>query len=131
MEGAPMKYLFVAFGLFEILAGVGMLTATVESLAEQTGDPNFSASAVLPVHAFGAAILSLGIIAVLGFFVREKMAVIALCVGFALYNSLAAFLLLTAGPGSMDTLTPGLIHSAFGVIFVGGLIYTARQSPAA
>lgn len=119
-----MKYLrftFILFALFELLAATSMFRATPESINLRFGGDFMTPEGMHYVFGFGAAILSLAIAAIFGFFTKDRTARIGLCLAFICYNLLAGYgcykdLVIT------ETYRTGVIvHSVLLVLFVAML----------
>ncbi len=84
-----LKFSFVAFGLFEILAAFSVKTSFID-LQPISTDP-VVLETLHYANGFVNAIFSIGVIALFGPFIKERMGLLAFCIGFALYNALAAY----------------------------------------
>ena len=116
-----MKYLrftFLLFVFFELLGAIRAFNSTPESIDTRFGGAYMTPESMQFVFLFGAAILSLAIAAVFGFFTKDRTAQIGLCLAFICYNALAAYACYK-GLTITETYRVGLtIHSVLLVLFV-------------
>src|SRR5581483_1808093 len=122
-EGAMLRWLMIVSGSFEALFGLFALLATVALVAGL--GVGADASAVFLARILGAATLGLGVAAILA---RNELASaggVAAAYGLALYNVIAACLILwttaTTGLGGTALWGAGLVHAVFAVLFVYAL----------
>jgi len=123
-----MKYLrftFLLFAFFELLGAIRTFNSTPDSINARFGGEYITPESMHFVFLFGAAILSLAIASVFGFFTKDRTARIGLCLAFICYNAFAAYacykgLIIT------ETFRVGLtVHSVLLVLFmftIGDLI---------
>jgi len=123
-----MKYLrftFLLFAFFELLGAIRAFNSTPDSINARFGGEYMTPESMHFVFLFGAAILSLAIAAVYGFFTRDRTAQIGLCLSFICYNAFAAYACYR-GLVITDSFQLGLsVHSVLMVLFMftlGGLL---------
>ncbi len=116
-----MKFIFLTFGLFELMMGYGQLSTNASELDLGQAGYQF-------VQAFGLAITVIGIISVFGVVIKEKIAKIALSTGFFIYNTVTAYGCLVVLSASGDFVLPGIIHTLFATAFGINLIRLIRAS---
>ena len=116
-----MKYLrftFLLFAFFEILGAIRSFNSTPDSINARFGGAHITPESMHFVFLFGAAILSLGIASIFGFFTKDRTALIGLSLAFICYNAFAAYgcyksLVIT------ETFKLGLtVHSVLLVLFM-------------
>jgi len=116
-----MKYLrftFLLFAFFEVLGAIRTFNSTPDSINARFGGEFMTPESMHFVFLFGAAILSLGIASIFGFFTKDRTARIGLCLAFICYNGFAAYgcyksLAIT------ETFKLGLtVHSVLLVLFI-------------
>jgi len=123
-----MKYLrftFLLFAFFELLGAIRSFSSTPTSVNARFGGEFMSPESMHFVFLFGAALLSITIAAVFGFFTKDRMAQIGLSLAFICYNALAAFACFK-GLAMTESFRVGLtIHSVLLLLFMllfGGLV---------
>jgi hypothetical protein len=125
-----LKVLMILSGGFEALFGLSALLAT-HMLIEALGT-GADASSIFFARVLGAATLGLGIAALLARNELDSAAGLAAAYGLALYNVVAAALILwSAAAGTLSGAAlwgAGLFHAAMGALFVYALL-THRVSP--
>lgn len=122
-----MKYLrftFLLFAFFELLGAIRAFNSTPDSINTRFGGEYMTPESMHFVFLFGAAIFSLGIASIFGFFTKDRTAQIGLCIAFICYNALAAYGCYK-GLAITETYQVGLtVHSVLLVLFMftlGGL----------
>lgn len=113
-----LKYVYLLFAALELLGGILMRKATADTLAERFGGRFIEPEAMGIYTGFSNALITLAIISVFGFFLKERIAKIGLSVGFAFYNTMAAINCFGAIIARESYQIPGILHSIFGVLFV-------------
>jgi hypothetical protein len=118
-----LRWLMILSGGFEALFGLSALLATGPLVAGLgVGD---DASTVFLARVLGAATLGLGIAALLARNELHSAGGLAAAYGLALYNVLAACVVLgttaMTGLGGTSLWGAGLVHALFGVLFVYAL----------
>ncbi len=89
-----MKYLrftFLLFAFFELLGAFRAFNSTPASINARFGGTYITPESMHFVFLFGAAILSLAIASIFGFFTKDRIARIGLCLAFICYNAFAAY----------------------------------------
>jgi len=116
-----MKYLrftFLLFAFFELLGAIRAFNSTPASINTRFGGEFMSPESMHFVFLFGAAILSLAIAAIFGFFTKDRTARIGLCLAFICYNAFAAFACYK-GLTITETFKLGLtVHSVLLLLFM-------------
>ena len=113
-----IRILFILFGLFELYAAYGYLTATPASLMARLDGLTIDDTAMGFATGFGAAIATMGAISLFGAFVRERIARIGMIVPFIAYNALAAVGCFTSDIARETYFVAGVIHSVFTALFL-------------
>jgi hypothetical protein len=118
-----LRYLMILSGGFEALFGISALLAT-SMLMQALGTGGDTAS-VFFARVLGAATLGLGIAAVLARNDLDSAGGLAAAYGLALYNVIAAVLIIWAiaagSLGGAALVGAGLFHAAMAVLFVYAL----------
>ena len=119
------RFTFLLFALFELLGAIRAFNSTPESINARFGGTYMTPESMHYVFLFGAAILSLAIASVFGFFTNDRTARIGLCLAFICYNAAAAYACYK-GLAITTTFQLGLtVHSVLLVLFLvtfGGLL---------
>lgn len=122
-----MKYLrftFLLFAFFELLGAIRFFNSTPASINARFGGEFMTPESMHFVFLFGAALLSIAIAAVFGFFTKDRTARIGLSLAFICYNGFAAYACYK-GLALTESFQLGLtIHSVLLVLFMmmlGGL----------
>lgn len=123
-----MKYLrftFLLFAFFELLGAIRSFNSTPDSINARFGGEFMTPESMHFVFLFGAALLSIAIVAIFGFFTKDRIARIGLSLAFICYNAFAAFFCYK-GLVITETFRIGLtIHSVLLLLFMlllGGLL---------
>lgn len=122
-----MKYLrftFLLFAFFELLGAIRAFSSTPDSINARFGGEYMTPESMHFVFLFGAAILSLAIAAVFGFFTKDRTAQIGLCLAFICYNAFAAYACYRGLAITMSFQLGLTVHSVLLVFFMltlGGL----------
>jgi len=121
-----LRLLMIVSGTLEALFGLSALIASDMLIAALGAEPN--AFAVFLARILGAATLGLGAAALLARNELNSKGGLAAAYGLALYNVLAACLILwtAAVIGGAALWSTGLIHAVIGVLFVYALARPAR-----
>jgi len=124
-----LRILMIVSGGFEAVFGASAIVAPdmlIDALGTEAG-----ASAVFFARILGAATLALGIAALLARNALATQGGLAAAYGLALYNVLAAGLILwtaaMAGLGGAALWGAGLFHAAMGALFVFALMASPRS----
>jgi hypothetical protein len=124
-----LRILMIVSGGFEAVFGASAIVAPdmlIDALGTEAG-----ASAVFFARILGAATLALGIAALLARNALATQGGLAAAYGLALYNVLAAGLILwtaaIAGLGGAALWGAGLFHAAMGALFVFALMASPRS----
>jgi len=119
-----LKLLMIVSGAFEALFGLSVLAAPDMLIGSLGSEPNVSS--VFLARILGAATLGLGAAALLARNALDSKGGLAAAYGLALYNVLAACLILwtAASIGGAALWSTGLIHTAIGALFVVALART-------
>lgn len=116
-----MKYLrftFLLFAFFELLGAIRAFNSTPASINARFGGAFMTPESMHFVFLFGAAILSLAVASVFGFFTKDRTARIGLSFAFICYNAFAAYACYQ-GLNMTESFRVGLIvHSVLLVLFV-------------
>ena len=121
-----LRLLMIVSGAFEALFGLSVLIAPDMLIGSLGTEPNVSS--VFLARILGAATLGLGAAALLARNELNSKGGLAAAYGLALYNVLAACLILwtAAVIGGAALWGTGLIHAVIGVLFVYALARPAR-----
>lgn len=128
-----MKYLrftFLLFAFFELLGAIRAFNSTPASVNARFGGTFMTPESMHYVFLFGAAILSLAIASIFGFFTKDKIARIGLCLAFICYNALAAYACykgLTITSSFQLGLTVHSVLLALFVFMLGALLKTSSK----
>jgi len=122
-----LKYIFILFGLFEIFAAYGSLTSSPEAINTEFGGQFITPESMHYVKGFGNAILSLGIISIATFFVKERLALIGIIIGCLIYNILAAYGCYVDLHLTSRYQVGMYAHSVFSVLFALMLVLSFRE----
>ena len=118
-----LRLLMLISGAFEALFGFSALLAPGALISALGTAPD--AAAVFLARILGAATLGIGVAALLAREHIDNKGGLAAAYGLALYNVLAAVLILwtawVVGLGGATLLGAGLIHAAIGVLFIYAL----------
>ena len=116
-----LRLLMIVSGAFEALFGVSVLIAPDMLIRSLGAEPDVSSGFL--VRILGAATLGLGAAALLARNALDSKGGLAAAYGLALYNVLAACLILwtAAVIGGAALWSTGLIHAVIGVLFVYAL----------
>ncbi len=119
-----LRLLMIVSGAFEALFGVSVLIAPDMLIGSLGTEPNVSS--VFLARILGAATLGLGAAALLARNALDSKGGLAVAYGLALYNVLAAGLILwtAASVGGAALWSTGLIHAVIGALFVYALART-------
>ncbi len=121
-----MRYTFIVFGLLELFAGIIALTGSADIINERFPGMNMSPEAMQFVAGFGAAVTSLAIISFVAFFIKDRLSLIALSIGFAFYNIVAALGCLTSVKYAEQLFVGGILHTVLSVLFIVMLVQHFR-----
>lgn len=86
-----LRFTFLLFAFFELLGAIRAFNSTPDSINARFGGTFMTSESMHFVFLFGAAILSLAIAAIFGFFTKDRTAQIGLCLAFICYNAFAAY----------------------------------------
>lgn len=116
-----LKLLMIVSGAFEALFGLSVLAAPDMLIGSLGTEP--SAASVFLARILGAATLGLGAAALLARNALDSKGGLAAAYGLALYNVLAACLILWTARalGGAPLWSTGLIHAVIGALFVYAL----------
>jgi hypothetical protein len=121
-----LRLLLIVSGGFEALFGLSALLAPSLLIGSLGAEPDVAA--LFLARVFGAATLGLGIAALLARDQTDTMGGLAIAYGLALYNVLAACLILWTAMdlGGAALWGTGIIHAAIGALFVLALMQRWR-----
>ena len=113
-----LKFVYLLFAALELLGGFLARNTTADTLFERFGGRYIEPEAMGVFSGFSNALITLAIISVFGFFLKERLAKLGLCVGFAFYNIMAAINCFNALIAKETYQIPGVLHTIFGVLFI-------------
>ncbi len=124
-----MKALYIAYGIFEIVAGAAMLFGGISLANQFTPGLELNSSASHFVTTFGAAIISIGVISFLALKIKDLFAKKAISFTFAFYNCIAVYTnwFIPPVPGQFNP--PLIIHLFFALAFIIHFVRLTKEEP--
>lgn len=106
-----LKYIYLVYGIPGVLAGVMGFMASAQSTTDQfaTGNPLFEEYTLFS-RGFGNAILTIALISILTFFIKDYFSKKWLTLILAVFNSVAAYLCLSIDNIPTASMQAGYFH---------------------